>query len=59
MVNEVNAMPFTERLNYHVEEISMEEFIAAVNHNSEIKSEEVHMRALKAKVTQYNLCINS
>ncbi len=59
MTNEVNAMPFTTRLNYNVEEISMDEFMAAVNHSSQIESEEIHMRALKAKATQYDQFLNS
>lgn len=54
MAKQVNAMPFTTRLNYSVEEISMQEFIAAINKSSQIKSETGHMRALKAKVGQYS-----
>ena len=59
MTKEVNAMPFTTRLNYNVEEISMDEFIAAVNHSSQIESEVLHMRALRAKATQYQQFLNS
>ena len=58
MSKKVNAMPFTPRLNYNVEEISMDEFIAAVNHSSRIESERVHMRALKAKATQHQQLFN-
>ena len=59
MSHQVNAMPFTTCLNYSVEEISMEEFMTAVNHSSQVESEEVHMRALKAKANQYNKFLNS
>jgi|GEM_PF-3926901 len=52
MTREVNAMPFTTRLNYSVEEISMEEFMAAVHQSREKKSQVPHMRAIEAKINQ-------
>ena len=51
MAKVFNAMPFTTLLNYSVEEISMEEFMAAVNQSSLIKSERLHMSTIKAKVS--------
>jgi hypothetical protein len=56
MNNQVNAIPFTTRLTYNVEEISIEEFLAAINKSSKIESEETHMKALKAKISQVHNC---
>lgn len=54
MTKEVNAMPFTSRLNYSVKEVSLEEFMKVVRQRSQKKSEINHMSSIKEKINQYH-----
>ncbi len=53
VIKEFNVMPFTNRLHYLVEEISIEEFIAALSHN-ENEENKIYNQRIKAKVSQLN-----
>ena len=54
MIKEFNVMPFTNRLHYQVEEISIEEFIAALN---TIKNDQnkAYKQSIKARVNLLTL----
>ena len=54
MIKEFNVMPFTNRLHYQVEEISIDEFITALN-NTKNDENKAYKQTIRAKVSQLSL----
>jgi len=53
MIREVNAAPFTDRLHYTVEEVSLEEFMSVVAKQKEASGSD-SLSAIEKKILQTN-----
>ncbi|WP_196140161.1 hypothetical protein [Aliikangiella sp. G2MR2-5] len=55
MIREVDATPFTNRLHYSVEEVSMEEFLSVLNQKRDMEeSEAKHIQSLQSRFASVN-----
>lgn len=50
MSKEINSTSFANRLDYNVEEISLEEFLAVIGKTNQDENNESYIRSIKEKI---------
>lgn len=50
VLKQLNSMPFTKRLHYHVEEISIEEFMMAIRDLTKTDKNRIYLQILESKI---------